>query len=128
MQVTLEQHGFELCGCTYPQIWFSINPQSTTWSVVGFICDCETVNTEGSLWELGIYGFWYRQWRLELIPCGYWEATVFINVIDTILNILLILFNIHLKFLTTLWRKDKHFHLLSTGEKSKILHFFLIFA
>lgn len=123
MQVTLEQHGFELCGFTYAQIWFSINPHSITWSVVGSIWDCKTVNTEGSLRELSIYGFWYRQWHLELIPCSYWETTVFINVIDTILNVLLISFNSHLKFLRTLWRKDKYFHLLSTGEKVRFYIF-----
>lgn len=58
IQLTLEQHGFELCRSIYIWILFSCKHYSTTRSEVGWIPGCRTTDTEG----LRIGSAYYKLW------------------------------------------------------------------
>lgn len=64
IQLTLEQHGFELRGYTYRQLFFS------KYSIeVGWLLRCRTWDMEGWLWDLRVHRFGYPWWVLEPVLC-----------------------------------------------------------
>ena len=56
LQLTLEQHGFELGMSIYTQVFFS--KYSTARTGVGWICRCELHMQRTELWNLNICRFW----------------------------------------------------------------------
>ena len=46
VQLALKQQGFELCRSIYMQFFFNSKYYITTWSVVGWVLRCGTINTE----------------------------------------------------------------------------------
>ena len=52
----------------YTWIFFFNSKYSTIRSMVNWICGCESVATEGWLWDLNICRFWYPWLVLEPIP------------------------------------------------------------
>lgn len=68
LQLTIEQHGFELHRPIYAWIFFPLNMYySTKCSTIGWIHHHGTTDTEDQLWDLNIHGFWYPKQVLELI-------------------------------------------------------------
>lgn len=66
LQVTLDQHRFELGGST--NIWIFFNKYMQFYMIRGCrIHGYRTADMEEQLWDLSIYGFWYVQWVLEPI-------------------------------------------------------------
>ena len=64
IQLTLEQHRFELWGHPHRQI-FLFSKYSTARSMVCWILRCRNWDMEGWLWDFITHRFVYRQWVLE---------------------------------------------------------------
>ena len=79
LQLTLEQHRFQLHGSTYR--WFLFHYLHyyvyDPWLVESV--DTDSADTEGWLKDLSIHGLWCLQSVLEPMPCRYWGKTVLVQ-------------------------------------------------